>query len=113
VCQGETLRVVLLVGPVAAGRPHRGEVKPRPPVLDPEDESDGKAWFDHLNPASRHSVRARLEPALRDATPEQHFQFERIGYFVADRADHAPAHPVFNRAVTLRDSWSKPAPRAP
>ncbi|HEU4855870.1 MAG TPA: glutamine--tRNA ligase/YqeY domain fusion protein [Rhodanobacteraceae bacterium] len=82
-------------------------------VPDPEDESDGKAWFDHLNPASRHSVRARLEPALRDATPEQHFQFERIGYFVADRADHAPAHPVFNRAVTLRDSWSKPAPRAP
>ena len=48
-----------------------------------------------------------VEPALSDATAEQHFQFERIGYFVADRHDHAAEHPVFNRVVTLRDTWAK------
>jgi glutaminyl-tRNA synthetase len=58
-----------------------------------------------LNPDSRRSVRAQLEPSLREAAPEQHFQFERIGYFVADRHDHSSGQPVFNRAVTLRDTW--------
>jgi glutaminyl-tRNA synthetase len=74
---------------------------------DPEDESDGKTWLDHINPGSRHSVTGYLEPSLREAAPEQHFQFERIGYFVTDRHDHASAHPVFNRTVTLRDTWSQ------
>ncbi len=76
-------------------------------AADPEDDSDGKTWLDHLNPRSRHSVKGYLEPSLRDAEPEQHFQFERIGYFVADRHDHSRERPVFNRAVTLRDTWSK------
>ncbi|MGH8184042.1 MAG: glutamine--tRNA ligase/YqeY domain fusion protein [Rhodanobacteraceae bacterium] len=76
-------------------------------TADPDDDADGKTWLDHLNPDSRRSVRGYLEPSLRDAAPEQHFQFERIGYFVADRHDHAPAHPVFNRTVTLRDTWSQ------
>ena len=40
------------------------------------------------------------------ATPEQSFQFERTGYFVADRYDHRPDAPVFNRSVTLRDTWA-------
>ncbi len=48
-----------------------------------------------------------VEPALKDSTAEQHFQFERIGYFVADRHDHTAEHPVFNRVVTLRDTWAK------
>ncbi|HEX5960979.1 MAG TPA: glutamine--tRNA ligase/YqeY domain fusion protein [Rhodanobacteraceae bacterium] len=74
-------------------------------VADPDGDADGKTWLDHLNPESRRSVHAHLEPSLRDATPEQHFQFERTGYFVADRRDHAREHPVFNRSVTLRDSW--------
>ena len=52
-------------------------------------------------------VHAQLEPALKDALPEQSFQFERHGYFVADRIDSQPGAPVFNRAVTLRDSWAK------
>ena len=60
-----------------------------------------------LNPHSKKVISARLEPALRDAAPEDRFQFERHGYFVADRVDSAPGVPVFNRAVTLRDSWSK------
>jgi glutaminyl-tRNA synthetase len=74
---------------------------------DPEDESDGKTWLGHLSADSRRSVQAYLEPSLREAAPEQHFQFERTGYFVADRHDHAAAHPVFNRTATLRDTWSQ------
>ncbi len=76
-------------------------------VADPDDDSDGKTYRDHLNPNSRRIVRAHLEASLADAKPEQAFQFERLGYFVADRHDHAPGKPVFNRAVTLRDSFAK------
>ena len=47
-----------------------------------------------------------LEPSLVDAAPEQGFQFEREGYFVADRRDHTPQHPVFNKTIGLRDTWS-------
>ena len=60
-----------------------------------------------LNPDSMKVVTAQLEPALREAQPEECFQFERHGYFVADRKDSRPGAPVFNRAVTLRDSWGK------
>jgi len=52
-------------------------------------------------------MRARLEPALQDAAAGEAFQFERHGYFVADRVDSRPGAPVFNRTVTLRDSWAK------
>ncbi|HKZ09120.1 MAG TPA: glutamine--tRNA ligase/YqeY domain fusion protein [Rhodanobacteraceae bacterium] len=76
-------------------------------TADPDNDADGKTWLDHLNPDSRRSVRAHLEPSLRDAVPEQHFQFERTGYFVADRHDHSSDRPVFNRAVTLRDTWAQ------
>jgi len=48
-----------------------------------------------------------VEPGLAEAKPEERFQFERHGYFVADMLDHQPGRPVFNRTVTLRDSWSK------
>ena len=60
-----------------------------------------------LNPASKKIVTAQLEPALREAKPEERLQFERHGYFVADRVDSRPGAPRFNRAVTLRDSFSK------
>jgi glutaminyl-tRNA synthetase len=76
-------------------------------VADPDDDRDGGTWLDHVNPDSRRSIIARLEPSLRAAQPEHAFQFERTGYFVADRHDHAPGRPVFNRTVTLRDTWSK------
>ena len=58
-----------------------------------------------LNPESRAVVTAQLEPALGTAASEERFQFERHGYFVADLRDSKPGAPVFNRAVTLRDSW--------
>ncbi|MBK9114709.1 MAG: glutamine--tRNA ligase/YqeY domain fusion protein [Betaproteobacteria bacterium] len=65
-------------------------------------------YLDDLNPDSKRVLTAYVEPALAAAIPEERFQFERHGYFVADLADHAPGRPVFNRAVTLKDSWSKP-----
>jgi len=74
-------------------------------VEKPDDESDGKTYRDYLNPESKRSVRGYLEPAAANAAPEQSFQFERTGYFVADRRDHTSSAPVFNRSVTLRDTW--------
>ena len=76
-------------------------------VEKPDDESDGKTYRDHLNPASKKIVTGYVEPAAAQAAPEQSFQFERLGYFVADRRDHTPDKPVFNRSVTLRDTWAK------
>ena len=61
-----------------------------------------------LNPESLKIVsNAALEPALLEARPEERFQFERLGYFVADRVLSSTGAPVFNRTVTLRDSWAK------
>jgi len=48
-----------------------------------------------------------VEPSLANAKPDEKFQFERHGYFVADRIDHAAGAPVFNRTTTLKDSWGK------
>ncbi|PPU42410.1 glutamine--tRNA ligase/YqeY domain fusion protein [Xanthomonas arboricola] len=76
-------------------------------VEKPDDESEGKTYRDYLNPASKRSVRGYVEPSAAQAAPEQSFQFERTGYFVADRRDHSAATPVFNRSVTLRDTWAK------
>lgn len=75
-------------------------------VANPDDESEGKTYRDYLNPDSRRTVTGYVEPAAATAAPEQSFQFERTGYFVADRRDHTSAKPVFNRSVTLRDTWS-------
>jgi glutaminyl-tRNA synthetase len=65
----------------------------------------GGDFIADLNPDSRRSISAQLEPALRQAEPEARYQFERHGYFVADRVDSRPGAPVFNRAVSLKDSW--------
>jgi glutaminyl-tRNA synthetase len=78
-------------------------------VPDPDDDAGGKTYVDHLNPESRRVVRGYVEPAAASAAPEQGFQFERVGYFVADRYDHRADAPVFNRSVTLRDTWSTKA----
>jgi glutaminyl-tRNA synthetase len=69
--------------------------------------SGGRDFLADLNPASKRVITAQLEPALREAVAEERFQFERHGYFVADRCDSQPGTPVFNRTVTLRDSWAK------
>jgi glutaminyl-tRNA synthetase len=73
-------------------------------VADPDDESGGKTYRDYLNPDSVRITTGQLEPSLAAAQAEQRFQFERLGYFVADRVDHQSGKPVFNRVCTLRDS---------
>ena len=78
---------------------------------EPHPEAGGRDHKEALNPESRRVVRAKLEPGLGAAQPEAIFQFERHGYFVADRVDSRPGAPVFNRAVTLKDSWGGGAKR--
>ncbi|BBD78939.1 glutamine--tRNA ligase/YqeY domain fusion protein [Aerosticca soli] len=73
----------------------------------PDDESDGSSWLDHVNPEAKRVVQGWVEPAAAQCAPETHFQFERLGYFVSDRLDHRADAPVFNRAVTLRDTWAR------
>ena len=64
-------------------------------------------YINDLNPNSVKVITAQLEPSLKDASAEDRFQFERHGYFVADRKDSVAGKPVFNRTVTLRDAWQK------
>jgi glutaminyl-tRNA synthetase len=73
---------------------------------DPQPDAGGKDFTTLLNPNALEVVTAYLEPGMRDAQPDQRFQFERHGYFVADRVDSQPGKPVFNRVTTLKDSWS-------
>nr|WP_275672574.1 glutamine--tRNA ligase/YqeY domain fusion protein [Thermomonas flagellata] len=75
-------------------------------VPDPDGGADGRDFLAHLNPDSRRVVTGYVEPAAAQAAPETSFQFERLGYFVTDRHDHRPEAPVFNRSVTLRDTWA-------
>ena len=76
---------------------------------DPDPMKDGSEGFlKYLNPDSLKTVTAYVEPALARATGGERFQFERTGYFVADEKDSRPGVPVFNRTVTLKDSY-KPA----
>ncbi|WP_250627372.1 glutamine--tRNA ligase/YqeY domain fusion protein [Pinirhizobacter soli] len=79
-------------------------------VADPDDDSDGKTYEDHINPDSARVVHGYVEPAAATIAVDQRVQFERMGYFVPDSHDHAaPSRIVFNRVVTLRDSWAKQA----
>jgi glutaminyl-tRNA synthetase len=66
-------------------------------------------FLEDMNPDSKKLIQAFCEPALKDAKPEERFQFERHGYFCVDRRDATAGAPVFNRTVTLRDSWGKPS----
>jgi glutaminyl-tRNA synthetase len=80
---------------------------------DPMDVPDGVDWLAGLNPRSLEVLRgAFVEPALASARPGERVQFERIGYFCLD-ADAAPGAPVWNRTVTLRDTWAKIAGKRP
>ena len=75
----------------------------------PEPDADKEVDFcTYLNPTSLTVVQGWVEAAVRDAAPEMRYQFERLGYFCADRREHQPGGKlVFNRTVTLRDSWAK------
>ncbi|MGO0306849.1 glutamine--tRNA ligase/YqeY domain fusion protein [Endozoicomonas acroporae] len=63
-------------------------------------------FLSHVNPDSLKVTQAWVEPSLVNAAPEQSFQFEREGYFVADRRDHCAEHPVFNLTIGLKDTWA-------
>jgi glutaminyl-tRNA synthetase len=74
---------------------------------DPQPDAGGKDFLAALNPNSKKVATGYVEPSLATAKPDDKFQFERHGYFVADRRDHAAGAPVFNRTATLKDSWGK------
>ncbi len=75
-------------------------------ALDPDDAPAGGSFLDHPNPDSLEVIQAYGEPGLRDCQEGVPVQFERKGYFVVDR-DSTPERLVFNRTVSLKDSWAK------
>ena len=70
-------------------------------------DAGGKDFKAALNPHSKRVVAGFVEPSLASARPDDKFQFERHGYFIADRVDHTSARPVINRIAGLKDSWAK------
>ncbi len=73
---------------------------------DPNEVDEGQSFLDNINPDSLKVITAKAEPALTDVKPEEKFQFERLGYFTVDK-DSTAEKVVFNRTVTLRDTWAK------
>jgi glutaminyl-tRNA synthetase len=92
--------------PVAASIPAEVRVFERL-FTDPHPDAGEGNFLDLLNPSSKQVLKAYVEPSLANAQPDDKFQFERNGYFVADLKDHVVQKPVFNLAVSLKDSWSK------
>ena len=77
-------------------------------TANPDKGEEGVGFLENINPDSLITLQGcRAEPSLADATPEDRFQFEREGYFCLDSADATADKPVFNRTVTLRDSWGQ------
>lgn len=75
---------------------------------DPSDDEDGVDFAPHLNPQSLQVLRSCwIEPSVASAAPGDRYQFERLGYFCVDAVDSLPEALVFNRTVTLRDTWAK------
>ncbi|MFT4730096.1 MAG: glutaminyl-tRNA synthetase [Granulosicoccus sp.] len=84
------------------------EVRLYNPLFNVPDPAKSDSLSSAINPESEIILKnCVVEPALKNSTVEQHFQFERIGYFVTDRHDHSAENLVFNRTVTLRDTWAK------
>ncbi len=77
-------------------------------VESPDNVPEGADFVDTLNPDSLEVLTdCKLEPSLAGAAPGARYQFERLGYFCADSEDSKPGAPVFNRTVTLKDTWAK------
>jgi len=75
---------------------------------DPEDVPEDVDYKSNLNPDSLQVLSGcKLEPSLKEAAPGSRFQFERLGYFCVDTRESTPGKPVFNRTVTLRDTWAR------
>jgi glutaminyl-tRNA synthetase len=73
----------------------------------PQPGTGDKDFLEEINPESLKVVSAYVEPSLGQAKGDEKFQFERHGYFVADRTGYSPAQPVFNRITGLKDGWTK------
>ncbi len=99
---------------VSANHAHEAEIRmydrlfkdPHPGSGKNEDGSE-RDFLEDINPNSVTTIKAQLEASLKDAKPAESFQFERHGYFVADRKESVAGKPVFNRTVTLKDAWQK------
>ncbi|CDR34454.1 Glutaminyl-tRNA synthetase [Criblamydia sequanensis CRIB-18] len=86
----------------------KGEVRLYDRLLSEPHLGTDKDFLSYINPKSLEVLpNCRLEPSLEKAVPGDRFQFERQGYFFVDPIDSKPGHPVFNRIVTLKDSWAK------
>lgn len=73
----------------------------------PDKTEEGESFLDNINPNSLKTITAKIEPLLAEASLDTRYQFERVGYFYTDPIDSAAGKPVFNRTVTLRDTWGK------
>jgi glutaminyl-tRNA synthetase len=102
----EAVKVKGAIHWLSARHAHGGEVRLYDRLFSVPQPGRERDFVQDLNPDSKLTITAQLEKSLKDAAPEERFQFERHGYFCADARDSQPGAPVFNRAVTLRDSWS-------
>jgi glutaminyl-tRNA synthetase len=93
---------------VSAGHAYQCEVRLYDRLFrEPHPGAGERDFLLDLNPEAKKVISAQLEPALRESRPEERYQFERHGYFVADMKDSKSGAPVFNRTVTLKDAWQK------
>lgn len=93
---------------VNANRAVKAEVRLYDRLFTVEDPASEENWLEHLNPESLVIIKdALVEPSLADAEPGVNYQFERTGYFCLDSRNSKPGALVFNRTVTLKDSWAK------
>jgi glutaminyl-tRNA synthetase len=72
-----------------------------------EPDGEGRDFKQFLNPNSLEVLTAKVEPGMVHADPAQRYQFERMAYFCVDPHDSKPGKPVFNRTITLKDTWAK------
>ncbi len=93
---------------VSAAHAHEAEIRMYDRLFkDPHPGSADRDFLEDINPNSVTTIKAQLEASLKEAKPAETFQFERHGYFVADRKESVAGKPVFNRTVTLKDAWQK------
>jgi glutaminyl-tRNA synthetase len=93
---------------VTAGQAVDLEVRLYDRLFTVQEPDAGGDFKQYLNPHSLEVITAKAEPSLREARPELRYQFERLAYFALDQ-DSQPTRPVFNRTITLRDTWAKEA----
>jgi glutaminyl-tRNA synthetase len=78
------------------------------PLIRDEEEGDDSSFLERINPNSLETLRGFVEPDMKEAAPQDKFQFFRHGYFNVDPKDSAPGRPVFNRIVSLKSSFELP-----